>query len=127
MQSFQVILDLVPCLSPQEQAEVIVYNFDLTCLHFESPTDQSLFLLSHYPTGDMSWMTEILTVTMNKIINKAEDGFSHEVITGITKGALIAPYVTLKGLLTEAVKHTGHEKVICEVKLIITVTLPPNL
>lgn len=105
----------MPSLSLEEQVEIIVYNFDQICLHFKSYTDESYFFLPDDPSACMSEATKLLTVTMNKIVYKAEESFSQDVLTGITRAALIAPYVTLKSLLTEAVKHTGYEKVICEV------------
>ena len=60
---------------------------------------------------------DILTVAMNKLVSRSgsELKFSAEVLNSIIQGCLVAPYVTLKELLTEAWKHNGYEKFVCEV------------
>lgn len=61
-------------------------------------------------------LEDILTASMNKLVNRSSKGFSKDVMDGIIQACLVSPYLALKKLWTEASKHGGYEKVICEVK-----------
>jgi hypothetical protein len=106
---FQVILDLLTCLTLPEQKEIVLYNFNLTCLHA-----CSLFLCPDSKTSE-NVQENILIGTMNKLVKS--EGFSKDVMDGIVQGCLVSPYFTLKELLTEASRRAGFERVVCEVKL----------
>ena len=103
----KVILDLLTHLTLPEQKEVVLYNFDLTCLH-----GHSFFLHPDDKTSE-SFLENILTVTMNKLVKS--QGFSKSIMDGIMQSCLVSPYLSLKELLTKASERAGYEKVISEV------------
>ncbi len=104
-------MDLLTRITLPEQKEVVLYNFDLTSVHFGS--EHSFFLQPNDKTSE-NLLEVILTGTMNKLVKSG--GFRKDVMDGIVQGCLVSPYLTLKELLTEASKRAGYEKVICEVK-----------
>lgn len=92
---------------------MVLYNFELTSIQFDT-YERSFFLDDE---TSQSMLENILTMSMNKLVNRSIQGFCKDVMDGIIQGCLFSPHFTLKELLSQASKHGGYEKVVCEVQI----------